>query len=164
MNRKKFISQGGLLGVAAFTTPSMFTQTDTTFDLEQIKELVFAAHNDFDKTKTILDKNPLLLNCANQPQKGDFETSMGAAAHMGRTDIADLLVQKGARLDIFSLTFLGHVDFVKQFISLSPQYLKAPGPHGFSLLHHARMGKHSDFEKWLIDQGLEDDRFDNVFG
>jgi len=33
---------------------------------------------------------------------------------MGRRDIADLLVSKGARLDIFNYTFLGNDDFVKK--------------------------------------------------
>ena len=33
---------------------------------------------------------------------GDWETGLGAAAHMGRRDIAELLLGRGARLDLFA--------------------------------------------------------------
>ena len=69
------------------------------------QNLCFAAHNDFDATKKIIEKKPLLLNCTNQFKKGDFETALGGASHMGRKDIADLLVGLGARMDIFNMTF-----------------------------------------------------------
>lgn len=165
MNRKQFISNTARASMAtAFMPFTGFNSKNDSFDLEQIKELVFAAHGDFDKTKSMIEKSPLLLNCANQGVKGDFETSMGAAAHMGRSDIARLLLDRGARLDIFSLTFLGHIDLVKQLLGVYPQYLTAPGPHGFTLLHHAQVGKHTDFAEWLVDQGLEESRFTGVFG
>ena len=60
------------------------------------------------KTKKIVYAKRLLLNFANQFKKGDFETAVGGASHMGRKDIADMLVGRFARLDIFNLTFLGY--------------------------------------------------------
>lgn len=131
--------------------------------LEEIKEFVFAAHKDFNKTKNMVDKNPLLLNCTNQAKRGDFETALGGASHMGRADIAEMLVAKGARMDMFNLTFLGYTDMVKTILSKHPQYLKAPGPHGFTLLHHAKVGKQTAFAKWLQGQGLETPRFEDAF-
>ncbi len=76
---------------------------------------------------------------------------------MGRRDIADLLVEKGARTDLFSLTFLGFDDFVKAQVTHSPQYLKSYGPHGFTLLHHAKVGRHVNLASWLQGRGLEED-------
>lgn len=165
MKRKTFL-QKGLLGAGLlFAGYTGFTQdrTSENFSLEEVQEFVFAAHKDFEKVKKILTEKPLILNCANQAKRGDFETAMGGASHMGRRDIADLLVERGARLDIFNHCFLGHIDLVKSMIKTSPHYLNAYGPHGFTLLHHAKVGKHDEFAKWLVDQGLRESHFKHVF-
>lgn len=165
MDRKKFIYQS--LGVIAAGAALPFSlrkvQDEEIFDADLITEFVFAAHSDFDKTKDIIEKYPRLLNCTNQFKKGDFETAVGGASHMGRKDITDLLVQKGARLDIFNLAFLGYTALVKQLIYDFPQLLNSPGPHGFTLLHHSKVGKHDDLSQWLEGQGLEDDMFKDAF-
>lgn len=140
-----------------------FSGNDELISLDEIKEFVFAAHKDFDKTKNMVETNPLILNATNQGKKGDFETAIGGASHMGRADIAELLVAKGARMDIFNLTFLGFTEQVKKMIKQYPQYLSAPGPHGFTLLHHANVGKQEAFASWLVEQGLEETRFDDIF-
>ena len=159
MNRKQFIHAGLLTGGAALlgSGPISAQAESTVFSAEQIDEFVSAAHGDFRRTKKILDENPLILNCASQLAKGDFETALGGASHMGRRDIADLLVEKGARTDLFNLTFLGFNDFVKELVTRSPQYLRSYGPHGFTLLHHAKVGKHVDLANWLQGRGLEED-------
>lgn len=136
---------------------------DEVISLEEIKDFVFAAHKDLEKTKMMVEQNPLILNCTNQFKKGDFETALGGASHMGRKDIAEMLVARGARMDIFNLTFLGYTDLAKTIITHNPQYLKAPGPHGFTLLHHANVGKHQAFADWLMEQGLEETRFKDAF-
>ena len=124
MNRKLFIKKSLILGGVSLAAPTtMLGQKDNqekVFEAELIREFVFAAHKSLDETKKIIEKYPLLLNCANQGKKGDFETAVGGASHMGRKDIADLLVAKGARLDIFNYAFLGYDDFVKKLVSDYP--------------------------------------------
>lgn len=166
MKRETFLKHGLLATTAGLMSPMLFSRPseEEIFDKDQIYELVLAAHRDVDQTRTILDKSPLLINCTNQFKKGDFETALGGASHMGRKDIADLLISRGARWDIFSLTFLGHTEFVKSMIQSYPQFLHAPGPHGFTLLHHAVVGKHTDFASWLKDQGLTEEHKKGVFG
>lgn len=165
MNRKKFLRQTLMAGGATLLGAGILYASNKKpiFNEEEVTEFVFAAHSDLEKTRSIVDRNPLILNCANQITRGDFETALGGACHMGRKDIADMLIERGARMDMFNLTFLGHTDFVKQMIEKHPQYLNAPGPHGFTFLHHAKVGKHTDFASWLEDQGLTTDRFKNVF-
>lgn len=133
------------------------------FKAEEIDEFVGAAHSSLEKTKNIIEAKPLILNCASQLAKGDFETAMGGASHMGRKDIVDLLLSHGARMDIFTFTFLGYTDFVMDMIKKHSHLLNSYGPHGFTLLHHAKVGKHRDFENWLKDKGLNKDIFDNLF-
>lgn len=165
MNRKSFLKTGAILSSSLLINPQLYAiQENSNFDLEEIKEFVFAAHKDFEETKKIIEAKPLLLNCTNQAKKGDFETAVGGASHMGRKDIADLLVSKGARLDIFNYTFLGYHDFVKKLIEDYPDLLWAPGPHGFTLLHHAKVGEHLEMQDWLKEKGLTETYIKGAFG
>jgi hypothetical protein len=51
-----------------------------------------------------------------------------------------LLLERGARIDIFCAAMLGMVDVVKAFLTLQPKLIDAKGPHGFSLHFHAQVG------------------------
>ncbi|MCL6265898.1 hypothetical protein [Flagellimonas myxillae] len=168
MNRKAFLKRKLILGGALTLGPSALLIASNQnekelFTEELITEFVFAAHRSLDETRKILEKHPLLLNCANQFIKGDFETAVGGASHMGRRDIVDYLVSKGARLDIFNYAFLGYDDFIRQMISDHPHLLKAPGPHGFTLLHHAQVGERSELADWLQTKGLTEKMFKGIF-
>lgn len=167
MKRNTFIkSTLATLGGITLFTPRLFARTkeNEIFSAEEIRDLVFAAHKDFEETKRIIEAKPLLLNCANQGKKGDFETALGGASHMGRRDIADFLIAKGARMDIFNHAFLGHTELVKQMVITYPQLLKSPGPHGFTLLHHAKVGEHKELMAWLEEKGLKETHFKGIFG
>ena len=59
---------------------------------------------------------------------------------MGRADIVELLLSRGARIDLFCATMLGQLDAVKAFLTLQPSLIDAKGPHGFSLHFHAQVG------------------------
>lgn len=105
-----------------------------------VKEFVVAAHGDLAKTQTMLAEQPGLLNATWDWGGGDFETALGGASHMGRRDIAQYLLGKGARPDIFVLAMLGDLEAVKAIIAARPETLKCPGPHGIPLLAHAKKG------------------------
>ena len=105
-----------------------------------VKEFVFAAHGDLAKTQAMLAEHPGLLNATWDWGGGDFETALGGASHMGQRDIAQYLLGKGARPDIFVLAMLGHLEAVKAIIAARPEALKCPGPHGIPLLAHAKKG------------------------
>lgn len=166
MDRKNFLQTGlASAGCILFTSSvSLFQDNKELFTKDEIYEFVLAAHRDLEATRKIVESKPLILNCANQSKKGDFETAIGGASHMGRKDIAELLQSKGARLDIFSMTFLGYESIVRQLIEMQPNLLKAPGPHGFSLLHHAEVGKHEGMAEWLQEKGLNTKFFKGAFG
>ncbi len=69
----------------------------------------------------MLSKTPHLLNSAWDWKNGDFETAIGAAGHMGRKDIAEFLITKGARFDIFVLAMLGYTEIVKNILEINPE-------------------------------------------
>ncbi|MEK6154042.1 hypothetical protein WIW50_12305 [Flavobacteriaceae bacterium 3-367] len=169
MDRKNFIKKSALLGGMALSAPYLVTANqmqpqDNLYSTEAILEFVFAAHKSLEETKKIIEAHPLLLNCTSQFKKGDFETAMGGACHMGRRDIAELLLAKGARMDIFNYAFLGYDDFIRKITTDHPHLLNAPGPHGFTLLHHAEVGGRAKLADWLRSKGLTEKMFKGIFG
>lgn len=105
-----------------------------------VEDFVRNAHSDLDKVKELLSQEPNLVNASWDWGGGDWETGLGAAAHMGRRDIAEFLLANGARLDIFAAAMLGKLDIVKALLASYPEMKKAAGPHGIPLLAHAKAG------------------------
>jgi hypothetical protein len=56
---------------------------------------------------------------------------------MHRRDIAELLLEHGARLDVFAAAMLGDVEAVKAVLDVHPEMRDATGPHGIPLAAHA---------------------------
>lgn len=105
-----------------------------------VQDFVIYAHSDLDMVKKLLDKEPALLNGVMDWGAGDWESGLGGASHMGRHDIVEYLLGKGARIDIFCAAMMGQLEAVKLFLILEPALIDAKGPHGFSLHFHAQVG------------------------
>lgn len=119
------------------------TDKPVPIDSQLVQEFVGKAHGDFDAVKQLLADTPSLLNAAWDWGGGDWETALGAAAHMGRRDIALFLVERGARVDLFAAAMLGWLDVVKAILSRDRAAREAKGPHGIPLIAHALAGKES---------------------
>jgi hypothetical protein len=113
-----------------------------------VQDFVIYAHSDLDMTKKLLDREPLLVNGFMDWGAGDWESGLGGASHMGRHDIVALLLERGARIDIFCATMMGQLDAVKQFLTLQPKLIDSHGPHGFTLHFHAQLAG-PDAEKMI---------------
>ena len=105
-----------------------------------VQDFVIYAHSELDLAKKLLEKEPALLNSTMDWGAGDWETGLGGAAHMGRRDIVEFLLDRGARIDIFCAAMMGQLDAVRSFLTLQPKLIDAKGPHGFSLHFHAQVG------------------------
>lgn len=127
---------------------------------EKVKDFVSAGHNNLDKVKSMLQEFPTLLYATWDLGGGDFETALEGAGHVGNKDIANFLIDRGARVNLFVLTMLGKTQIVKPYLETFPQYLKARGPHGFTLLHHAQRGGEDAKEilEYLQSKGLSETR------
>ena len=149
MRRKQFLKTVSI-GSSAFILPFIsYSQADDPLPLALVKDFVIAGHGNFDKTKEMLKETPALIYAAYDWKNGDFETALEGAGHVGNKDIANFLIEKGARTNLFVLTMLGKTTVVKSFLEAFPQYLTARGPHGLTLLHHAQKG--GDDAKELLD-------------
>lgn len=105
-----------------------------------VQEFVGNAHGDLNRVQELLAQEPGLINACWDWGGGDFETGLGAAAHMGRKDIACFLLDRGARIDLFAAAMLGKLDLVKAALTAFPDAIKTPGPHGIPLIAHAKAG------------------------
>jgi len=109
-------------------------------DPEQVRDFVGNAHGDLAFVRNALSNQPALVNSAWDWGGGDWETGLGAAAHMGRRDIAELLLAHGARIDVFAAAMLGEIDVVRAILAAHPETRDASGPHGILLRAHAEAG------------------------
>ena len=105
-----------------------------------VQDFVGNAHGNLDRVKELLALEPALINSGWDWGGGDFETALGAAAHMGRRDIALYLLDNGARLDLFAAAMLGNLDIVRSTIEAFPEAIHVLGPHGIPLIVHAQAG------------------------
>jgi hypothetical protein len=105
-----------------------------------VQDFVVYAHSELDMVKKLLEKAPALLNATMDWGNGDWESGLGGASHMGRRDIVQFLLERGARIDIFCAAMLGRLDAVRSFLTLEPRLIDARGPHGFTLHFHAQVG------------------------
>jgi hypothetical protein len=142
INRKKFISLSLLGSAGIFVSQRINAQQQKPepVDKDLVRQFVTAGHNDFEKVKQLLQLQPGLLNASWDWGGGDFETALEAAGHMGRKDIAEYLLENGARMNIFCAAMLGRLDIVKTTLVAFPNLKTSKGPHGLQLLHHASKG------------------------
>lgn len=105
-----------------------------------VKDVVGASHGNFTRVREIVEKQPAYARASIDWGFGDWETCIDAAAHVGNRPIADFLLAHGARPTIFSAAMMGQLDAVKAFVAARPGIQKTYGPHGITLLSHARAG------------------------
>jgi hypothetical protein len=118
------------------TRPDWLPQQDPAV----VKEIVGVSHANLPRVRELVERQPALANAAVDWGFGDWETALGAASHMGRRDIAEVLMAHGARPSIFSAAMLGQLEVVKSYVGASPGVQRTSGPHGITLMAHARAG------------------------
>lgn len=104
------------------------------------KEIVGAAHTNLPRVRELVGKYSALAKAGWDWGFGDWETPLGSASHVGNRPIAEFLIENGAPPTIFSAAMLGQLDVVKGFAASIPKVQTLRGPHGISLLSHAKAG------------------------
>jgi hypothetical protein len=122
----------------------MQPEAPAPLDSTTVHDFVANAHGDIDAVRAALDALPTLANAAWDWGGGDWETALGATAHMHRRDIAELLLAHGARMDVFAAAMLDELEIVQAMLAADPDLREARGPHGIPLREHAQ-GRVADF-------------------
>jgi hypothetical protein len=125
-------------------------------DPQLVQDFVRSAHGNLERVTALVSEHPTLVNAVWDWGGGDWESGLGAAAHTGRREIAEFLLARGARMDVFAAAMLGHLDLVRAHLTAMPTALTEPGPHGIPLLTHAKMG--GEAARPVLDylQGVQD--------
>ena len=191
MSRRSMVALGGGLAALAFTgagespaigrtrllwsdqpsagaLPAGFPHQDPAL----VREVVLKSHFDVDAVRELVTARPALARAAYDWAYGDWESALGAASHMGRRDIAEVLMAHGARPDIFTFAMLGNLAAVKAAIEAhpgagpgaGPGVQRTLGPHGITLLAHARFGGDAakDVVAYLEELGDADIGYTNL--
>jgi hypothetical protein len=140
--------------------PSPVHELYPSQDPALVKDFVTAAHSNADRVRELVEQKPELAKSAWDWGFGDWESALGAASHMGRRDIADILTAAGARPNLFTHAMLGHLEVVKAAVAAQPGIQSIPGPHGISMLAHAKFGGEAaaGVLAWLTELGDADPR------
>lgn len=122
-------------------------------DRDLVQAFVGAGHGDLAAVEAMLAEHPSLLNAAHDWGGGDFETALGAAAHVGSREVASFLLARGAPMTIFAAAALGDLDLVKAILAAQPEAKDAPGAHGIPLIRHAQLGGSDEVVAYLESLG-----------
>lgn len=160
VSRKRFLQQLCAGAPALLLLPQTiipaFRQDKEPLDRKLVQEFVGASHRDLGKVRALLEETPALLHATHDWGNGDFETAIGAASHVGHRELAEYLLGQGARMNLFTAAMLGDLALVQAIIGSYPQQMNTKGPHGLSLMHHARKGGEEALAvvEWLEKQGV----------
>lgn len=120
----------------------MRTEEDKKQPIDQalVRQYLIATHGNLEEVRKLVEQEPDLVHAVMNWGGDDWESGLGAAAHTGSRDIAEYLLGKGARMDIFTAAMLGELDIVKSMLKWYPDAHELKGPHGIPLLRHAVAG------------------------
>lgn len=160
MNRQDFIKGLGVMSISTFISPSLAQDRPNPLDREIVNKFVAASHGKMDVVKELYQEFPNLIYSSWDWGGGDFETGIDACGHVGNKEIANFLIEKGARPTLFVLTMLGKTELVKPVIEAYPQLVHSLGPHGFTFLHHAKRGgdEAAELLEYFASKGLKEDK------
>ncbi|MEO1288226.1 MAG: ankyrin repeat domain-containing protein [Chloroflexota bacterium] len=105
-----------------------------------VRELVMAAHRDLDEVKRLVAEHPDLIDEAVEWRPQQTETSLQAASHIGRRDIAEFLLENGAKPNMVVYAMLGDEEQFNAMLADDPDNINEIGAHNFSLMFHAALG------------------------
>ena len=141
------ISRRACIAAAGLSVPMVIAaapvNTSEAFPMqpsEMVKEMVTVSHGNIKRVRELVEAHPSLAKASWDWGFGDWEAAVDAASHVGNREIAEYLIEKGARPTLFTAAMLGHLDLVRAAVTLHPGIQRNPGPHGISLLAHAKNG------------------------
>jgi uncharacterized Ntn-hydrolase superfamily protein len=116
-----------------------------------IDEFVVTAHHDPDAVRERIERQPILIHARARWE----ENAVEAAAHVGRTDIVEYMLSKGAMMDICTAAMLGRRDAVEAFLREKPASAHAAGAHGIPVLYYPVISGHREIAEILVAAGAD---------
>jgi uncharacterized protein len=99
----------------------------------------------------MVETDPALLRAKNE--RGASAVLM--ACYIGRKEIRDLLLAKGAPLELHEAAAAGQLSRVKEFVEANPVAAKSYSPDGFPVMALAAVFEHQDVARYLLEKGAD---------
>lgn len=103
------------------------------------------------RVSALIDAEPTLVNARDE----NGVPALAAARYNGKSDIAAMLLERGAVLDIFLAAMNGSVDRLTELIRAEPTLSRALSADGWTALHLAAFFNHLEAAEFLIDSGAD---------
>jgi ankyrin repeat protein len=120
-------------------------------DQSVVEDLVGNAHGNLARVRELLDVHPAALNLR-APWN---ETAIEAATQMGDIPIIELLIGRGAPVDLFTALVLGRTDEVEAELKRDPARANARGVHDLPALYFAAIGGELEMANLLLRGGAD---------
>lgn len=119
--------------------------------VQAIKQEMFAAvqARDISRVQELLDQNAALANASSE----SGTSAVLAAVYMGARDIAELLLARGAELNLFEAAAVGARDRLKEIAGTDRHLVRAYSHDGWTALHLAAFFGHAEAAAYLLEQG-----------
>jgi hypothetical protein len=144
----------------AVAAPSNFPAQEP----DVVKEMVGVAHGNLARVKELVAARPALARASWDWGYGDWESAIDAASHVGNRPIAGYLIANGARPTIYTAAMMGQLAIVRGWVESMPGVQRNRGPHGLTLVAHAKAGGAAAAEvlKYLESLGDADPRYPDL--
>ena len=106
---------------------------------------------DTERLKGLLEQHPDLVNARNE--NGD--SLLLSAVYMGRKDLFDLLLEKGAGVSLFEASAVGLIDRVQEHVEKDPALVNAYSHDSWTPLHLASFFGHKEVANLLLARGAD---------
>ena len=106
---------------------------------------------DLSQVRSLLDRNPSLASSKNESGASAVLLSI----YTGRDEIRELLLARGAPLELHEAAAAGNLHLVKQFVGKNPALAKSFSPDGFPIFALACFFGHIDTARYLAEQGAD---------
>ena len=116
---------------------------------EQMSSLLPSSAGDVAAIRRLLDAEPALANAKNE----QGQSAILASIYNGRTEIRDLLIARGADLEINEAAAAGQLDRVKQLVDANPDLARSFSPDGFPVFALACAFGHLPVAMYLFEMG-----------
>jgi len=120
--------------------------------MDAVAELFEAIRaGDVEKVRELAGADAGLVNARN----ANGISAVLMACYMGRKEIRDLLIAKGATLELHEAAAAGELSRVKELLEGEPELAKSYSPDGFPVLALAATFGHEDVARYLYGRGAE---------
>jgi uncharacterized protein len=106
---------------------------------------------DPEAVKALLDAEPHLANAKNE----QGQSAVLAAAYSGRKEVRDLLIARGAQLELHEAAAAGQLEQAKQIAEKNAALAKSYSPDGFPILALAAAFGHREVAEYLFSKGAD---------